>query len=319
MEFDLQRFEDEQAASAEPQTLEEPIPEELGGLDEDIAREAIAEWKESSQESAETETPETPPVSDTVSRSDYQAKVDEAERLKAQLAAYQQKQQISPQQIQPPPIKLTPEISAKINQAITAEAMNMVGFSADDVASLEYADNDDPRLSQWAQARSLAQSNVYGAIRQAQLIQQQQAQQFIATQQATMSTYNALVQKEFKEPDFKAIQNFAINEFFEQLSPIEKKAVANSYLHIERQIASPAEMFVVKNYYEKAKAAYRNSRGKKTARTPQQQAANLPRVDQISGAAGKGEVTVAELEHMLETTDFDKIPEVYQKKLLGLS
>ena len=111
-----------------------------------MAREAMAEWKELSQESAETETPETPPESDTVSRSDYQAKVDEAESLKAQLAAYQQKQQVSPQQIQPPPIGLTPEISAKINQAITAEAMNMVGFSADDVASLEYADNDDPRL-----------------------------------------------------------------------------------------------------------------------------------------------------------------------------
>ena len=124
---------------------EEPIPEELGGLDEDIAREEMVEWKESGQESAETETPTE---NETVSRSEYQVKVDEAEKFKAQLAAYQQKQQISPQQIQPPPIKLTPEIAAKINQAITAEAMNMVGFSADDVASLEYADNDAPRLSQ---------------------------------------------------------------------------------------------------------------------------------------------------------------------------
>ena len=319
MEFDLQRFEDEQAASAEPQTSEESIPEELGGLDEDIAREAMAEWKESSQESTESETSETPPESDTVPRSDYQAKVNEVESLKAQLAAYQQKQQISPQQIQPPPIKLTAEDATKINQAITAEAMNMAGFSADDVASLEYADDNDPRLSQWAQAKSLAQSNIYGAIRQAQLIQQQQAQQFIATQQAAMSTYNAFTQQELKEPDFKEIQNFAIKEFFTQLSPLEQKAVANSYLHIERQIASPAEVFAVKSYYEKAKAAYRNQRGKKPARTPQQQAVALPRVDQINGAAGKGEITVAELEHMLETTDFDKIPEVYQKKLLGLS
>ena len=133
--------------------------------------------------------------------------------------------------------------------------------------------------------------NIYGAIRQAQLIQQQQAQQFIATQKATMATYNALVQKEFKEPDFKAIQNFAIKEFFEQLNPLEQKAVANSYLHLERQIASPAEWFAVKSYYEKAKAAYRSRQGKQSARTPQQQTATLPRVDQISGAAGKGEVT----------------------------
>ena len=217
-------------------------------------------------------------------------------------------------QFTPPPMKITPEISAKITQAINAEAMNMSGFTPDDVASLDYADDDDPRIAQWNQAKSIAQNNVLGAIRQAQINQQYQAAQFIASQQAAINTYNELVQREMKEPDFKAIQHFATNDFFNQLNPAEQRILANSYLRVERQIVSPAEMLVIKKYYEQAKAAFRgNQKNRKAPQAPPQ----LPRSDQLNGAAGKAEMTTAELERMLETTDFDKIPEVYQKKLLG--
>ena len=193
--------------------------------------------------------------------------------------------------------------------------MALTGMSDDDVASLTYADEDDPRISQWNQAKYFAQNRIYGAIQQAQIQRQQQAQQFNNHLEA-IKTYNEFAAKEFAEPDFKAIQNFATNEFFTQLPPNEQKIVANAYLRIERQIASPAEMMVVKNYFGQAKAAYR-TRGAKQAPRPQMQQPVMPRSDQLRGSAGKGEVTVGELERMLETTDFDKIPEVYQKKLLG--
>ena len=321
--FDLQRFDDEQPTTVEPtpETSEnqEPIPEELGGLDEDTAREAMAEWKESQQETDPTQDG-VAAVGDTVSRTDYQSKANEVEYLKAQLEQFRQREhaQRQAQQAPMPQVKITPEISAKLNEAIKAEAMAMTGFSEDDVASLDYADDDDPRLSQWSQARTIAQSNVIGAIRQAQQIQQLQAQQYIENQRAAIDSYNSFAQQEFKEPDFQNIQHFATNEFFSSLTPAEQKIIANSYLRIERQLASPAEMLVVKNYYEKAKAAYRGMRGRGQVRqTPQQQAMGLPRVDQLGGSAGKGEISAAELERMLDTTDFDKIPEVYQRKLLG--
>jgi len=320
LEFDLQRFDEgaEQAQPSEPQTStesQEPIPAELDGIPEDIARETMSEWQESQAEQPEEKTSEpTVQTPETYSREDYQAKVKEAEQLKAQLANYQRQAQQPQPQFTPPPMKITPEISAKITQAINAEAMNMSGFTPDDVASLEYADNDDPRIAQWNQAKSIAQNNVLGAIRQAQINQQYQAAQFMANQQAAVNTYNELVQREMKEPDFQAIQHFATNEFFERLNPTEQKIIANSYLRVERQIASPAEMLVVKKYYEQAKAAFRgNPKNKKAPQAPPQ----LPRSDQLNGAAGKAEITAAELERMLDTTDFDKIPEEYQRKLLG--
>ena len=324
MEFDLQRFDDEQSASTEPQSAEtppEPIPEELGGLDEDIARETMSEWEEMKSEQEPVQEPEK--TAPTFTAEDYQAKVDEVERLKAQLAAYQQPQTSRqqptpvPQVIQPPQMKITPEISAKLAEAVKAEAMAMTGFSDDDVESLQYADPDDTRLPQWEQAKSIAQNNIFNVIRQAQAFQQQRAQTFLNEHTAAVNTYNEFAQKEFAEPDFKAIQEFATNEFFEGLTPSEQKILANSYIRVERQTASPAEMLVVKNYYQQAKAAFRaRGNGKKAPAKPTAQV-SLPRVDQIGGTAGTGEVTVAELEQMLETTDFDQIPEQYQKKLLG--
>lgn len=318
LEFDLQRFDEEPETTSEPQSEpQEPIPEELDGIPEDIACEAMSEWKEAQaqeqpqEQAQESETP-SEPAPETYSREDYQAKVNEVEQLKAQLANYQR--QAQQPQFQPPQMKITPEISEKITQAIKAEAMNMSGFSEDDVASLEYADDDDPRIAQWNQAKSIAQTNVIGAIRQAQMAQQYQAQQFIANQTAAINTYNKFAQRESQEPDFQAIQHYATNEFFNQLTPNEQKILANSYLRIEHQTASPAEMLVVKNYYERAKAAFRGKQKPKKAPQPPPQ---LPRSDQLNGAAGKGEITNAELEHMLDTTDFDKIPEVYQRKLLG--
>ncbi|MBQ3441706.1 MAG: hypothetical protein IJG33_00525 [Selenomonadaceae bacterium] len=332
MEFDLQRFAEEAAEqNSEPETsteTQEPLPEELGGLPEDLARETLAEW-ERSQPKPEEKPPEAEPEEPPISRQDYQALVDEREQLKAKLAEYQrQAQQQQPQspsqqpqpqpQFQPPQFQITPENSAKISEAITAEAMALSGMSADDVASLEYADDDDPRIAQWAQAKNIAQNRVYGAIQQAQAAQFQQAQQSYNEHKAAVETYNQFVQKESAESDFQAVQKFATNEFFEQLAPHEKQIIANSYLRIERQLATPAEMLVVKNYFEQAKTAYRTRNAKKTAPRQQQAAPHLPRVDQLKGTAGTsdGQLSTSDIEKLLEG-DFTKLDEKTRKLLLG--
>lgn len=339
MEFDLQRFTEDgqpvadtpsepvaEISTENPATEEQPLPEELNGIPEDIAREALAEWEATKpQEEPQPETGQVPPEEKPITREDYQSKVKEAEQLKAQLAQYQQQatqtqaQQPRQQaQVQQPQFRLTPEVSARINEAIKAEAMALMGMSTDDVASLEYADNDDPRLAQWNQATSIAQNRVYNAIQQAQINQQHQARQFYNNHLAATQTYNEFAQKEFAEPDFKEIQKFATNEFFEQLKPNEQQIIANSYLRVERQIASPAEMLVVKNYYERAKAAYRTRGAKQNP--PKQPAPQLPRSDQLKGASGAndGQLSARDFEKLLEG-DFTKLDEKTRKKLLGFN
>lgn len=348
MKFDLQRFTDEgktisdaQAESAPETQTEEPqsLPEELGGLPEEYARETYDKWIEMQSaaeidEQTKSQPAQTaqPAEEQSITREQYQAALDEANKLKAQLAEYQrqqappqqqpQQQQQPPQQYQPQPLKFTPEVTAQINDAITAEAMQLTGFSKDDVASLEFADDDDPRLPQWNQAKNFATARVYGAIQQMQLAQQTQAQQFLDNHRAAVNTYNEFAQKEIAEPDFKDIQQFATGEFFEQLSPFEQKTIANSYVRVERQTASPAELLIIKNYFEKAKAAYRARKGKaKTApRTqPAQQAANLPRSDQLKGTSTLNDgLSVSDMEKLL-LGDFTQLTPQQQNAMLGLT
>ena len=333
MEFDLQRFAEENSqdtnAESETQVEESPIPEELNGLPEEIARETLAEWKDSqpkTETQAETQVEETQPKEEPITREQYQAVIDEVNKLKAQLAETQKQSQPTAQvqrpqpQFQPPQLRLTQENAKLIDNAITAEAMKLSGMSKDDVASLDYADDDDPRISQWNQAKRIAENRVYNTITQMQAVQQQQAQKFYTSHAEAVNSYNEFAKKEFAEPDYKEIQQFATNEFFERLSAQEQQVIANSYLRVEKQIASPAEVFVVKKYYEMAKAAYRTRGAKQKTATNKSTNYQLPKSDQLKGSstAGDGRLSNSDIEKLLQG-DFTKLDEKTRNFLLGMS
>mgnify|MGYP000414487407 CR=1 FL=1 len=325
VELDLQRFTDEENVS-EPESSkeeQEPIPEELDGLGEEYAREVMAEYaqnqpQEELQEQAQP-AEEKPKVEETVPYARFKEKVDEANQLKAQLAEYQrQRAQAQPRQQVPqsPQFKITPEDSAKINAAIKAEAMALTGFSDDDIASLQYADTDDPRIAQWDQGKNLAQYRVFTALRQAREEQARQEQEIHNDNAAALSYYNDFVTKVSAEPDFKSVQEFAAKDYFEQLHPFEKKLIGRSYLHIEQNSASPGEVMLVKNYFERATAAYRSRNAKKKPTT--NRTVQMPRVDQLSGTAttSDGQLSTSEIEKLL-AGDFTQLDKKTQRQLLG--
>lgn len=346
-EFDLQRFDDDGADQGESADVpqeggeEEPLPEELNGLPEDIARETFDEWK-ASQSQDDAQEAQKPQTEESVPYVRFKEKVDEANQLKAQLAEYQRRMQQQPAQPPPQPrpqqpaqpqMRITPEIAQKINAAVDAEAKLMCGLSEEELKDLQFADDDDPKLIQWNQSKALARGKVFAAIQQAQFEQRQREQQafiaqqqFVAAQQAASQFCNDFAQKELAtEPNIQAIQNFAANEFFEQLSPVEKRLVAESFVHVERQIASPAEMYTIKNYYERAKAAFlsrANGARRQTQGATQRsrQAAALPRSDQLKGGSENtgGQLTASEFEKLL-TGDFTKLDKKTQDALCGLT
>lgn len=335
MEFDLQRFTEDVETSAEPETPAgsspeelEPIPEELGGIPEDIARETMEEW---GQTKARAESNPEPP---SLAESQQSVSREEYEQLKAQLAEFkkqqqpqvqqqpqqpQQPQQLPQPQYQPPQFKITPENSVKLAEAIKAEALALTGFSQGDVDSLDYADDDDPRLAQWSQAKSIATNRVYTALRQMLDEQARTRQQFLIDHAEANQSYGELVKKAVANADHDKVQAFATGELFNRLEPIDRRALAGAYLRVDRQTASPAELLAVKLYYKLAQYEYRNANKLTPAPAQQrtQKASQLPRTDMLRGNSGTGEVSAANLEHMLDTMPFDKIPEAYRNKLLG--
>lgn len=368
--FDLQIFSDEDETrdtedsvevgeSVETEEPKEEIPEELAGLPEDIAREAMAEIssKEEPQSDDNEQVEETELAdadSDNKQYSDlpnqrvpygrFKAELDKRHELEDRLKELESKlnapQQptIPPQQSQqqyevaqqtmqaPQTPRITPDIVAQINEAVKQQALQMTGFTAEDLDSFDYMEENDPRKSQYKAAYEMARMNVYAGIQQAQQQRAANAKHMIEVHNASVQDYNAFAQTEMAEPDFKDVSAYAIGDYFENgISKAEQPAIASAYQRIERNIASPEDIALIKRYYKDAKAAYRasNPAAAKLKANPMnkvKQAKSFPRSQNVDGVSDAGGAVTAEtLEKMLNEENWDNIPKQYQNMLLGIT
>lgn len=344
-------------AAQQAEGQQEAIPEELDGISEETARSIMEEAKAAGTQEGDREPDadagseikpdEAPyPLDMPKGKVPYERFYhvveknrkleEELEKLRGQAPQPQQgSQQPAQPQYQPmqqpqmpaqPQIRLNPEAMRLFKEATDERAMQMTGFTKEDVDSLEYGDEDDARKAQWEQARSIAQSSVYADVRAAMERQQQQAAAEAQQRSAYVNSYNDFYQAALKEPDFEGVRDHAINKFFLSLPPQAQGMVAQAYERVERNTASPQDIFVVLNYYDAARRDYRSSHP-----LPKEQAGSIeatagklaaadkhPRSGQVSGEATSGSetVTAAALEKMLREDDWDKIPEQYRKMLL---
>lgn len=237
-----------------------------------------------------------------------------------------------------PPVQsftLTPEMARQIDAAAKVEALKMTGMTQEDVDNLKYADDDDTKQQTWNTAVAMSRNMILGQIQQEAQRQQQRQATFMQQHQQLMQQYQDFANKEMQADDFAAVQQFAVNDFFQTKSPTEQQIIGNAYARIERNVASPAEVYSVVNYFKEAKEAYQKAQEQVKAQeqletTPAKpditktkqkiaEANKQPRSQQIEGAAstdGKT-LTVASLQHLLDTTPWEKIPDEYKQILLN--
>lgn len=343
---------------------EEPkpdIPDELAGLPEEIAREAMeeaakAEPKETEEEPEEpSEAPAENPAPAEKKQDDvlpnqsipyvrFKQQLDENHKLKEQLKQLQQQtnnqapmQQpvmaVGNQPLQQTPMRqpvqqapvITADVTRQIEQAIEAEAMRMTGMSEDTVKSMEFMDENDPRLQTWNTAKNMARASVFSKIQKERERQIEVNRRIIAEHNQNVLEYNKFAQEQMAEPDFENIVAYAKKDYFDKLKPHVQNVIASAYARIERNMGSPQDTVLIEDFFTKAKNEYRSLNGggstsktnekKVTQKVRQGQA--FPRSGEINGAGNDGNVTVDTLARMLETTPFDEIPEEYQRKLLG--
>lgn len=346
--------------SAEPQEQKqdggqmEPIPEELGGLDEDIAREAMAEMaamqkepqgeqeggiEPTEQEPTGQEPPGTPPPPVPYAR--FKQKNDEAkalkaelEQMKAQLAARQQQGQPTAQPQPQPPIQqrpsappppqfqLTPENVRLINQAVQQEALRLSGMTQEDVDSLAYLDDGDEKKSRWAMAQQVARGNILDGIRQAQAQQMQRQRLQDEIQRNATMDFNNYAREQMTQSHYRDVVQYAVTEYFNnEIPPAERPVVAMAYFRVENQMATPQDIVLVKNHFRQALASYQakkanGQRQQGASVTQRVQAANsFPRSMQVEGTGDNGNVSVATIEKMLDEMPLESIPENIRKKL----
>ena len=293
---------------------------------------------------------EEPPINTKIPYQRFKQQVDKTRSLEAEIATL--KQQLAAgknQQDTPPNMQVTipqghqqqgdgagnqqstaaPLINADVaeqyKELVKAETMKMTGFSADDVDAIQYMDEDDSRLQTWNVAYKMAENSIQQKIEAARQQQMEPSRRVLAAHNQAVIDYNTFAQKEAAEHDFKEVQNYAINEFFEKnITKAEQPIIAAAYQRIERNVASPQDIMLIKRYFIDAKNAYRSQQGNKqpggnTGRSNRlKQGKAFPRSSDIDGAGtDTGSVTNDTLAKMLEEKPFSEIPPEYQKMLLG--
>lgn len=344
-----------EAGEAETQEPEEkePIPEELDGLPEEAAREVMAEAAKLNEDKAEPES-EPQEVDDSqitktqqIPYKRFKEKVDESNALKAELEAYkkqygalnnQQPAQQAPQNFsqpammqpamannqprQVPQLNLTPDVMKQIEELKKQEALRMSGLSQEDLDGMEYMEDDDPRKTQYEFALKMAENTVMSRIQQAQMEQMRQAEATLRAHDASVQEYNQFAKREMAEPDFQNVMKFAAEDYFFKRSPVEQQTLSEAYYRIERNVASPADVMLIKNYFTEAKNAYHGGGRATKSKNPMskvKQAGTFPRSQQVQGSSDNDTgVSVATLEKMLEEKSWDEIPDKYKKMLMGV-
>lgn len=346
------------AEGAEPEGQEteeaekEPIPEELEGLPEDAAREVMAEAAKLNEGKAEPDESEPQEVDDSqitknqqIPYPRFKQKVDESNALKAELEAYKKQfgalpsqQAAEPQQatqpqptmmkpvevnnqpMQVPQLNLTPDVMRQIDELKKQEALRMSGLTQEDLEGMEYMEENDPRRAQYQFALKMADSTIMNRIQQAQMEQARQAEAVLQAHNASVQDYNDFAQREMQAPDFQNVMKFAAEDFFFKQSPANQQVLSDAYQRVERNVASPAEILLIKSYFTEAKNAYRGQT-KATNNNPMKkvkQAGTFPRSQQVQGASDNDTgVSVATLEKMLREKTWDEIDPKYQKMLMG--
>ena len=129
-----------------------------------------------------------------------------------------------------------------------------------------------------------------------------------------VQTFNNFYEKAVAEKDFKETVNFAKGEYFDSLPKPVQDVVFDSYVRIEKNIASPAEALLVQQFFDQARTAYRNK--VKTTRRKQVSGVSksFPKIDQLNGANGmhNSSMSAADFEKMMNA-DFDSFDKRYGK------
>ena len=327
-----------QAEPAEPGDPAEAIPAELAG---GSAEAEAAEPAESAEDGnavgsaeADSENKQYAPQQ-KIPYARFKQELDKKKELEAQvkaLSAQMDALKAGGQQPAPPPMqqapqvqqpRITPEATKQLNAIVRQQALQLTGFSKEDVDALSYMDDDDPRREQWKTALDVARTQVIDGVYKMQQQRAAYAKHFMQVHNAAVADYNAFAAKEMQEPDYPQVMQYAINEYFTNgISKAEQPAIAAAYQRIERNLASPGDIALVKRYFSDAKAAWKAAHAAATPKSQPlakaAQAQQFPRAGKVQGAADTGgNISAATLDKMLAEKNWEDIPDKYKRMLLS--
>ena len=317
------------------------IPEEFEGLDPEIAREFTNKFRE--QQKAEDEKLESKKdeQEEQQSKQDDEEKIEDkpTEGIEEQLAKLRKEnEQLRKQQEQIPkqqefrpapfkPIKLE-QVPIEFARTVISEAkkiaLKSVNLTEEQLNDLEFEDNGAQKKADYEAAFEIAKDNIMSNVNSELALRNQRKEAFMQAHRENMAAFKAFENEQKKDTHFKEIQDFAINGYFEKQSVVNQNIIRDAYARLERGVASPSDRYTIESYFENAKREYYKDINAKQKEKQDKvvnkykQAKKMPRADKLSGGgdtSGKSDVDIAI--EMMNNRPWEKIPEKYQKILLG--
>lgn len=320
------------------ETKEEEQPEEQDNqaADADSDNKQVEESPENkTQENEEGKEPANIPYK-RFKEINEKAKAKDAEiaALKAQIEAAQQQrnsQQQLPQQNQLPQqmqqqSERNPQneiaLMQEIYKAAREEAKKVTGFTDEDIANIEYDDTGKNEL--WNQTLQFKLAQINQDVQTEIKRREQETFNFQKTIQTSYAQFNEFSNNLAKEADFEQVKNHALNDYFTSLPEFLQTVVKEAYEKVGKENCSPKDLAIVQNYINAAKNDYRL----KNQTTQQQQPPSTnkekikqmeahPKVSQIQGSNTAGGTTIADIERMVDTMEWDKIPQEIRDIAMG--
>ena len=341
-----------------------PIPEEFEGISEEVAREMMAKTAEKNPEPPaefdEVDDDGNYSGEKDLSRvkipySRFKQTIDQKNELatkasdfEKQLALYKQRfgdldaqpqqqnnfqtapQNFSQQPAQtqeqpaPQPRYFNADDAKQIDEAIKATAMQMTGFSEEDVDGIDYLDDDDPKIGLWNHAKEMAKIATYNQIVMAQMEQAREEQRRRDLMAQSVNEFQNYTQQQTQAAEYEALRNFAANEFFNSQSPVAQQVIRDADWRLQNKLGTPADFKTIQDFFTMAKYAYDAKNAAQIPQAPAPKPAQknsnpqFPRTNKINGVPGSGGgVTNASLAEMMHTQSWDKIPPELRNKLMG--
>ena len=119
--------------------------------------------------------------------------------------------------------------------------MQLTGFSEEDVDSIDYLEDDDPKIGLWNHAKDLAKIATYNQIVSAQMAQAQEEQRRQALMAQSVNEFQNYRQQQTQAAEYEALRNFATTEFFNSQSPVAQEVIREADWRLLNNLATPAD------------------------------------------------------------------------------
>ena len=220
---------------------------------------------------------------------------------------------------------LNPAVIQEINSLANEEALKISGLTREELDEIEYSDPNDTRISTYKTAVELARQNIFSQLNSEIQTRRVMEQKVLQLRDQSIADYSSFEQEQMKAQDFESIRSHAVNEYFAKLNHVEQQAIADAYQRIQSKTCIPQDIFVVKKYFSEAAQDFRKNqnnvnRNQNNIQVKQEKLKQMerhPKVDLVTGSNSNGGTSVADLERILQNTDWDDIPENTKKMLLG--